>query len=416
MTTATSKKVKKEVERFDGEWASCTLESEFTFLKTASNSRSELNWDETVRYIHYGDIHTKWTHFLDFKSDTVPCISPTKLGTASRLKDGDLVIADASEDMEGVGKCIQIKNLENLHAISGLHTIALRCKTGNLSKTFGGYLCDTPTVKSAMRRLANGLKVYGLSKSALKDIVILLPTLPEQRAIANVLSDVDELIDSLDELIEKKRDMKQGAMQQLLAGKTRLPGFDGEWKIKRLGDISHITMGQSPSSLFYNELGLGLPLIQGNADLKNRKSIQRVWASSYNKICKAHEIILTVRAPVGAIAVASFDSAIGRGVCSIKPHSGNSFLYHQLINLESAWQILEQGSTFTAANSTEVNNFPVQLPNDLDEQTAISSILSDMDAEIEALEKRKAKIVAIKQGMMQELLTGKTRLSKTECA
>ena len=100
------------------------------------------------------------------------------------------------------------------------------------------------------------------------------PTIDEQRAIAGALSDVDALIGALDQLIAKKRDLKQAAMQQLLTGQTRLPGFHGEWEVKRLGDVTEIVIGQSPSSSNYNAKGLGLPLIQGNADIDNREGNQ----------------------------------------------------------------------------------------------------------------------------------------------
>ena len=106
---------------------------------------------------------------------------------------------------------------------------------------------------------------------------VVLPSLSEQRAIAEALSDVDGLLAALEELIAKKRTIKQAAMQQLLTGKTRLPGFSGKWAEKLLIELATITMGQSPPSMFYNLRGEGLPLIQGNADIEDRQTIDRVW-------------------------------------------------------------------------------------------------------------------------------------------
>ena len=242
------------------------------------------------------------------------------------------------------------------------------------------------------------------------------PTVTEQRAIAAVLSDVDELIGSLEALIAKKRAIKQGTMQALLTGRTRLPGFGGEWEIKRLEEIAVVTMGQSPPSASYNEAGDGLPLIQGNADIVRRSTVDRIWTTLANKRCGAGDIVLTVRAPVGSVARASKRACLGRGVCGLKPLGYGPFLYYALVLRESLWEDVEQGSTFSAANSAQVAGFPIAVPTDKQEQRAIATILSDMDAEIAALERRLDKTRAIKQGMMQQLLTGSIRLPIPETA
>lgn len=197
-------------------------------------------------------------------------------------------------------------------------------------------------------------------------------------------------------------------MQELLTGKKRLPGFSGKWEVKKLGKISDIIMGQSPKSEFYNSKGIGLPLIQGNADIKNRKTIVRIFTSSLTKKGKTGDIVMSVRAPVGEISKATFDCCLGRGVCAISYK--NDFLYHYLIYFENFWIKLSKGSTFDSINSKEINELELSIPKMESEQTAIAAILSDMDSEIESLEKKLSKYRLIKHGMMQELLTGKTRL------
>ena len=186
--------------------------------------------------------------------------------------------------------------------------------------------------------------------------------------------------------------------------------FSREWTEKPLVDLALITMGQSPSSMFYNIHGEGLPLIQGNADLENRKTIERVWTTQGSKRCDSGDLILTVRAPVGAAAVASKDACIGRGVCSLKPFGDSSFLFHALVYAEDRWQSLEQGSTFTAANSKQVGRFQLRIPNNENEQRAIAEVLSDMDGLLNSLEALIAKKRAVKQAVMQQLLTGRARL------
>jgi type I restriction enzyme S subunit len=178
--------------------------------------------------------------------------------------------------------------------------------------------------------------------------------------------------------------------------------------VKRLGDIAEIVMGQSPSSSNYNAKGLGLPLIQGNADISQRVTIRRIFSTEITKRGKCGDILMSVRAPVGEISRAVFDVCLGRGVCAIR--YPNDFLYHYLINIEPSWARLSKGSTFDAVNSADVKELEVSLPKEQSEQTAIATVLSDMDADIAALEARRDKTHDLKQGMMQELLTGRIRL------
>jgi len=246
------------------------------------------------------------------------------------------------------------------------------------------------------------------------DFLYPVPPLPEQRAIAAALSDVDALLEGLTRLIAKKRDLKQAAMQQLLTGQTRLPGFSGAWEVKRLGDLAEVVMGQSPSSSNYNSKGDGLPLIQGNADIANRQTIRRIFTTQITKRGKAGDILMSVRAPVGEISRATFDVCLGRGVCAIR--FPNDFLYHCLIFFEPNWAKHSKGSTFDSVSSADVNAVEIQVPTDATEQSAIATVLSDMDAELAALEARRDKTRALKQAMMRELLTGKTRLVSPEVA
>ena len=235
------------------------------------------------------------------------------------------------------------------------------------------------------------------------------PTLAEQEAIAEALSDADALIESLEQLLAKKRQIKTGAMQELLTGKKRLPGFSGEWEVKRLGEVSEIVMGQSPSSAHYNNKGEGLPLIQGNADIYGRQTIRRVFTTEVTKRGQPGDILMSVRAPVGEISRAVFDVCLGRGVCAIR-YSENNFLYYALIAREQDWAKLSKGSTFDSVSSMDVKKFEIVQPTDETEQIAIATTLSDMDAEIAALEAKLSKARQLKQGMMQELLTGRIRL------
>ena len=250
--------------------------------------------------------------------------------------------------------------------------------------------------------------VPSLNSKTIESIQIAIPPKPEQKAIAKALTDTDRLITSLETLIEKKENIKTATMQQLLTGKKRLNGFSGEWVERKLGDVAKIIMGHSPSSSNYNLDGIGLPLIQGNTDIKERKTIISKYTSQITRKAFKNDVIMSVRAPVGKIAKATFEACIGRGVCAIRIK--NDFLYHYLMYLESKWLSLSTGSTFDSVTSDEVKSLLIYLPEDEKEQQAIAKILLDMDKEIEALKTKLKKTKVIKKGMMQELLTGRVRL------
>lgn len=293
--------------------------------------------------------------------------------------------------------------------------------------TYVNYALSFAREKTLETVVGGGAQPF-LSLNQIANLKIAAPHLKEQTAIANALSDVDALISELEKLIAKKQAIKTATMQQLLTGRTRLPQFalreDGtkkgtkkselgeipeDWRVVILGDISNLNMGQSPSSGNYNAKGIGLPLIQGNADISNRKTIIRNYTSQITKKANKGDLLISVRAPVGEVAIAEFDCCIGRGVCAIR--YPNSYLYHWLINFESQWEKFSKGSTFDSINSDELRTIQLVLPSN-EEQTAIATILSDMDEKIQVLEQRLSKTRQIKQGMMQELLTGKTRLIK----
>ena len=181
-----------------------------------------------------------------------------------------------------------------------------------------------------------------------------------------------------------------------------------DWEVKRLGDIAEIVMGQSPSSSNYNSRGDGLPLIQGNADIVDRRTIQRIFTMQITKKGREGDVLMSVRAPVGEISRAVFDVCLGRGVCAIR--FPNDFLYHFLIFLETSWAKHSKGSTFDSVNSADVKAVKVELPSDPKEQTAIATALSDVDALLGGLNRLIAKKRDLKQAVMQQLLTGKTRL------
>ena len=316
---------------------------------------------------------------------------------------GDLILSRNAT----VGEVAQVAEWHPSFAM-GQDVCLLRKKSADHSTEFLQSVFQSPVILNQLANLMVGSTFKRANVEQIRNFSVPMPSPPEQRAIATALSDVDGLLGGLDRLIAKKRDLKQAAMQQLLTGQTRLPGFHDEWEVKRLGDVAEIVMGQSPISSNYNTTGTGLPLIQGNADIYNRKTIKRFFTTQITKQGKSGDILMSVRAPVGEVARAVFDVCLGRGVCAIR--FDNDFMYHCLIYLEPTWAKHSKGSTFDSVNSADVKELEIQLPATPAEQTAIASVLTEMDAELAALTQRREKTRALKQGMMQELLTGRTRL------
>jgi type I restriction enzyme S subunit len=211
----------KRLPGFREEWETRRFDELFTVLRNASNSRSELTKDGEVAYVHYGDIHTHPSAFLNPLTKQT-YISRQKVRTIPRLTDGDLLMADASEDTVAIGRAVEIVDLKGREAVAGLHTMLLRGDKDALVDGFKGYLQFLPSVRTALVRLATGVSVYGITKSGVKAIEITIPKPEEQTAIATILSDIDAEISALETKLAKARQIKQGMMQELLTGRTRL--------------------------------------------------------------------------------------------------------------------------------------------------------------------------------------------------
>jgi type I restriction enzyme S subunit len=383
------------------DWEVKTLSTIGKFTKGQGIRKEEATNGE-IPCIRYGELYTRHN---DYIKEYFSFISKETAKTARRLKSGDILFAGSGETKEEIGKCAAF--IDNIEAYAGGDIVIL--SPVDVSPLFLGYLLNAQNIQKQKASKGQGDAIVHISANQLGSIQIPIPpTKSEQTAIANALSDTDSLIENLEKLIAKKRNIKQGVMQELLAGSIRLDGFEKKWLNVSLGEISEITMGQSPQSKYYNTKGLGLPLVQGNADIEDRKTIIRIHTTEITKIGEPGTTIMSVRAPVGEIAKTNFRCCLGRGVCAIKYK--NDFLYHLLIYLEDSWGKYSTGSTFDSINSSQVMNLEIYIPSDFSEQVAIASIFNDIDEEIETLEEKLFKYKMIKQGMMQSLLTGKIRL------
>lgn len=242
-----------------------------------------------------------------------------------------------------------------------------------------------------------------ISGDKLRQMVLPVPPLPEQRAIAAALGDVDALLGGLDRLIAKKRDFKQAAQQRLLTGQTRLPGFNGEWEMRRLGEIAHIKTGSRNNEDKVED---------GEYPFFVRsETVERI--NSYSHDCEA--ILVPGEGRIGDI----FHYIDGRfdvhqrvyAITQFKPGVSGKFVYLYMAMNFGAWAMQNTvKATVDSLRLPTFRAFKLLVPPTIGEQAAITEVLSDMDAELAALEARRDKTRALREGMMQELLTGRTRL------
>lgn len=331
------------------------------------------------------------------------------------LNKGDILLA-MTEQADGLlGSAAYVPQSDKYLHNQRLGLIHIKAKS-KIFKDYLYFLYNSPAVRKQISEQASGTKVKHTSPDKLRGVIALLPPLPEQKKIAKILSTWDKAIATTEQLLANSQQQKKALMQQLLTGKKCFPGFTGKWEYYTLSDIAVIVMGSSPKSDTYNENGVGLPLIQGNADIKNRKSVPRIFTSEITKECLPDDILLSVRAPVGTIAISNHNACIGRGIAAIraKMDFNQAFIYQWLLWFEPKWYSLSQGSTFESINSDDIKQLKIKVPS-IEEQKSIAKILAVADGEIEALKQKRNHLKQEKKALMQQLLTGKRRV-KTEAA
>ena len=389
------------------EWQTYPFKIFFRLIPNNTLSRDKLSTSGAIGNIHYGDVLIKYGDTISDLDDIPRVREDIGFVANNLLQKNDVIVADTAED-ETVGKVTEVGDI-SIPLVGGLHTVVCRPNEETASGYLGYYM-NSRYYHDQLLPYITGIKVSSVSKKSLNETELTLPSnIQEQQNIVRVLNAFDTYIDNLIELIEKKRGIRDGAINDLLSATMRLSGFDKPWKETTLGKEYAVIMGQSPNSASYNSSGSGVPLVQGNADIENRVTTPKRYTSMPTKICENGDTILAVRAPVGTVSRANQRVCLGRGVCAISGMH-KDFIYYLMYYYESAWETFEQGSTFTAVSGKEVRNFEIKVPEEGEEQDAISRILIAMDEEIEALENERDKMIQIREGAMDDLLTGRVRL------
>ena len=357
--------------------------------------------------------------------DTVGFLTEEGSKCSRTLDQGTLIIANSGATL-GVAKILGVKCCAN----DGIAAIVNQRKG---DKKFVCHYINTQT--NYLREVvATGNGQPNLNTTLIKRIAIPFPAPPEQRAIATALSDVDALLAKIDQLISKKRDLKQAAMQQLLTGQTRLPGFSGEWEVKRFGDLFSFSGGHTASRdqlsnsgycyLHYGDIHMStktfvdlkaefldipkltvrLSDVTPSAMLKDG-DVVFVDASEDDEGASRHVVVVN---PVGLPYISGLHTIVAKAKGDLLDNEFKRFCF-QTRSIKLQFQFFAVGTKVSGISKTSIAKIVLKFPS-LAEQTAIATVLSDMDAELAALEARRDKTRALKQGMMQALLTGRIRL------
>lgn len=306
------------------------------------------------------------------------------------------------------------------HAGCNCIDILITTPSADLDSEYLAVWVNSSFGKEQVLRNQGGLAQKHFNVGDMRNLLVARPPIAEQRAIATALSDVDVLLVGLDRLIAKKRDLKQAAMQQLLTGQTRLPGFSGAWEVKRLGDVvdtdPEVLSGDTRRELTFKYIALenvDRGVLRGYSDQQFATAPSR----ARRKLRLDDVLVSTVRPNLQSHLLfrgEGSDWVCSTGFCVVRCRANvthPAYVFFHLFAHPVSRQIeaLLTGSNYPAINSGDVRTLEIPLP-DFVEQTAIAAVLSDLDAELTALEASRDKTRNIKQAMMQQLLTGKTRL------
>ena len=429
------------------QWIFELLSEAYTFKITNSFSRDKLNYEKgVVKNIHYGDIHTKFPTLFDITKEIVPYInsetSIKNIAPESYCEIGDIIFADASEDVDDVGKSIEIINLNNEKLLSGLHTFLARQIKPKLIIGFGGYLFKSNNIRTQIKREAQGAKVLGISKGRISNIKIYYPeNKTEQQKIASCLSSLDELLAAHNQKLDALKDHKKGLMQNLfptdsitneqlritgdsitneqlrITGeddpcvirnfetrnlpKVRFPEFegDGEWVEKKLGEIAeNLDSHRVPITSNIREKGK-IPyygasgIIDYVKDYIFDEHLLLISEDGANLIARVYPIAFSI----------SGKTWINNHAHVLKFKNWfTQVLVEKYLNSKNIEDFLT-GMAQPKLNRGKLDIIPIPLPNNSNEQQKIASCLSALDEIITAQTEKIEQLQQHKKGLMQGL-------------
>lgn len=405
----------------------------YAFKGNNSLSRDKLNYVAgSVKNIHYGDIHTKFASHFDVTKELVPYINGSEEGVVrdeNLCTEGDMIFADASEDMADIGKCIEVVSLNRERVVSGLHTILARRIGDRITIGFGGHLCKSAWVRTQIQKEAQGAKVLGISANRMRKLRLPLPpSKAEQQKIAECLSSVDELMAAQARKVDALKTHKKGLMQQLFPrdGETqprlRFPEFQntGEWVETTIGELKpFVTSGSRGWAPFYADKGELFVRITNlwrdsiYLDLTDSKFVQLPPGANegVRTQLKEHDVLISITADIGIIGYVDESvpspAYINQHIALVRFDAGHlcgKYVAYFLASEKS--QRLFRASTDTGTKAgmslIGIQKIKLVLP-DLPEQQLIATCLSSLDELITVQNQKLEVLKTHKKGLMQHL-------------
>ncbi|WP_233861254.1 restriction endonuclease subunit S [Tenacibaculum piscium] len=400
---------------FVGEWEKKLYGDIYSFYTTNSFSRDNLNYKiGEIKNIHYGDIHTKFSTLFDIEKELVPFINPEvnldRIKNENYCQEGDLVIADASEDYQDIGKTIELVNLNGKKILAGLHTFLARPNKFQMKKGFSGYLVQSWKVRKQVMVIAQGSKVLGIATGRLSKVKLDIPKLPEQEKIANFLTSVDTKIQQLTRKKETLNQYKKGVIQQLFSQQIRFKQNNGtdfpDWQEKKLGEVCTFFSGGTPTST-NREYYLGeIPFI-GSGNIYDSKVFnfitEEALKNSSAKIVEKGDLLYALYgANSGEVSISKLCGAINQAVLCIRTNESVEYLYYLLfLNKNRITSKYLQGGQGNLSSKI-IKNLKYNFPS-LKEQEKIATYLSAIDMKIAKVETQISQTVLFKKGLLQQL-------------
>ena len=290
--------------------------------------------------------------------------------------------------------------------VQGGAVLYVKTSTSNLlDGSFLSIYFGSPRMQTYMDIASSGGTIKHFTLKPANASPIIFPGLSEQQKIGAFFKELDKTIALHQRQLDNYKQLKKSMKQKIFDQKLRFKDADGndypKWKRRTLGEISEIIMGQSPDSANYTSNEQDTVLIQGNADLNGGRITPRIYTTQITKTCEAGDIILTVRAPVGDLAIANTRACIGRGVCAIK---GDLYIYQylEMIRDTDGWRKIIQGSTFESINSNDVKDLPIDVPSS-EERKKIAEFFKALDRRKEKSTQRVESMKQFRKGLMQQM-------------
>ena len=406
---------------FTGEWETKIFSEEYDFIRTNSLSRSQLNnQNGKLRNIHYGDIHTKFNTDFYINNNNLPYINSdvdiSKVISDHYCKAGDLVIADASEDYAAVGKTIEIRAIEGVDVVAGLHTYLARNKISNQVIGFMGKMMQTDNVRKQLCRFATGVSVLGITKGNFSKIKYSKPSLAEQQRIADFLSVFDEKILGLSRKKALLEDYKKGVMQKLFSQQIRFTNKNNtpfpNWKEKKLGEVAKIYDGTHQTPKYVKE---GIPFysvehITRKNFFKTKFISNDVYQQEIKRVkIEKNDILMTRIGDVGSVKYINWAVKASFYVSLALIKQSEKFVSKflaQYILSDKVQRELYRRTIHVAfpkkINLGEISHCLICLPCE-EEQQKIADFLTAIDQKITHATERLEKVKSFKKALLQQM-------------